>query len=364
MRPLALLIASIGCSSSSVSYRLQIDAGGSRAASEADSLAIHFERGLDSTHRTRLAVPDPRPQPPWVLEVAANGWGSSHFTVVVEAFAGENLIAAGRADTDSTLVEVALADQELPDLGADLARVIAPDLASPAPSSPDLASSNDLSAPPDLGCANLRVTELGAVADNVIQSSAPTTNRGSEGALVLTSGDTRALLRFDVSSIPPTVLPREVSVEMQYMPQSWECNGTPMTSGACDSVDTAGSFELHFLEYLWSEGGSSWNLWANFPQYRSWQMPGASGPLDRSDVVGVAGRVAHGDLSLPLDGDKLQQFIDWRGSDNSLSFEIVPASGSAMFRAREYAVESCPSGATALQIPVLRVVWCADGVDM
>lgn len=91
---------------------------------------------------------------------------------------------------------------------------------------------------------------LQAVADTSLRDGTPNQNRGNDPIVLLSSGDSRVLLRFDQASIISAVgSGRLVSASLELFVRSasgnWGADGRPL--------------EVHRLAAAWTEAGATWN---------------------------------------------------------------------------------------------------------
>lgn len=118
--------------------------------------------------------------------------------------------------------------------------------------------------------------EYAGTADAYISESAPAANHGREETLLLdgdepnrSGKDCAALLRWDVSAVPrgSKVLAATLTFDVANKTTDW--------------------YEVYEVKRDWAEGEVSWGCSS---AGKSWEVPGASGPLDRGpEVLGRAG---------------------------------------------------------------------------
>lgn len=126
--------------------------------------------------------------------------------------------------------------------------------------------------------------------DNWLQDSPPTTNNGSSTSLII--GDRaglafiyRALLRFDLSSIPDAAIISSAVLSLY---------------ATTDQASNSGNFQIFRCKRNWVDSESTWNIYSTG---NNWQTAGAGGANDR-ETTPIA------ELTLTA-SETLNEFKDW-----------------------------------------------------
>ncbi len=172
-----------------------------------------------------------------------------------------------------------------------------------------------------------------AVADAVIVATNPAQNFGTATALNISKSLTsRALFRFDVSTVPPVA---QWSVVVLTLPYEMSDDSCSATCGSCAALETSGKLHVHPMRSDWSETSVNYT---NRVGGQGWDAAGASGSGDASVTAIDVGHQATQDTIVPIvDPDALAMTISWV-SGNQLSFLVRADSdtdGAAIVRSRE-----------------------------
>jgi len=146
--------------------------------------------------------------------------------------------------------------------------------------------------------------------DTQITSEAPAATYGANQILRITAGlqVRRALLRWDLTSLDPRITVRTAQLSLT-------------------STDaTANAVAAYALRRPWTEEAASWDIAGP----TSWEIPGAGGSTDRSDVaLAAVGPAPSGRYVVPLNGAGVAEVTAWvRDPASNLGLAIVNETGS------------------------------------
>lgn len=140
----------------------------------------------------------------------------------------------------------------------------------------------------------------GSAADNLIRSSAPTTNYGANIAFII--GDSgldtdRGLIKWDLSTIPTTAIVTDATLTLTVNDGSAATNGRTLRA-------------FRVLRN-WTEGGSTWNTYDGSNNWGTAGCDNTTSDREATDVGSVSvSATPSGTVALPLTASKVQEMIN------------------------------------------------------